>query len=808
MTKKKETRNETVVEFYGKDTPSPQQVDFHNDTHLYTLIGGAKFGGKAGWVNSKVLTPFGFKRMGDMKVGDVVACPDGTYSPVAEVYPQGKKDLYKVTFEDGGSTIATLDHLWHCHFSGRMTKRKGRRLAHRGLYTTKELIQHLDNIEKSDFRIKPNIFIPLSNPIQFTIPETKNKKRLITPYILGVLIGDGSLVQRSIGFSSADEYIVNRIKEKYTVKKTTAKYGYSIPDGGKLRKNLKYYNLLHRAENKFVPEVYKLAPLNIRYEIIRGLFDTDGYIDKRGHVEFSTVSKKLSEDVKWLIQSIGGKCNINTKIGSYRDKNGKKIECQLVYRLTIRIKNPYLLFAIPRKRDRGFIESEIRQSENRKLISIKYWGKDDAQCIRIRHPEGLYITDDFIVTHNSKALCWEAFRLCWEYPGNYGFLGRKRGSDFKTSTLRTFFREIPGYLFEHKKQEHRILFENGSEIFYGGLDNRELIEKFNSMELGFFGIDQAEEISPDDWTALAGTLRFKLPTGENPQFRGMLSCNPRNCWLKDKFIIRPGEEYNFIQALPASNPSDGAAAYVETLKKLYENKPRLLRAYIDGSWDDLEATNTLIPARAINAAVDRDLVKPKTREKIVISCDPARFGDDETVIYVFRGLKIIDQMMYGNINTMETVGNIVVFIKKYEADLIVVDSVIHTGIVDRLMEMEYPVVAFNGAERATDPIKYKKGKLKMEMWDLVLDYFMAGKVSIPNDEQLKGQLGAISYQIISDETQQITPKKDLKATLGCSPDRAEGCAMGIWGWDTIRDEIDAEDEEPREDEELGRTGYG
>lgn len=409
----------------------------------------------------------------------------------------------------------------------------------------------------------------------------------------------------------------------------------------------------------------------------------------------------------------------------------------------------------------------------------------------------------------TTSICWEAFRLSMKYAGNFGFMGRKRGSDFKTTTLRTFQKVIP-FIYEHKKQEHLLVFPNGSEIFYGGLDNREDIEKFNSMELGFFMVDQAEEISFEDWTALAGTLRYELPDGTRPQYRGILSCNPRKCWLKDKFILRPDADYNFIQALPASNPSDGAPDYISRLKELYKNKPRLLRAYIDGSWDDLEGVNTLIPGDKVSAAVDRVLIN-KDKEPVIISCDAARYGDDETVLYVWRGLKIIDQLIYGQTNTMETVGNIVVLAKKHKADLIITDNVIHTGIYDRLAEMKYPVIGFVGSEKASDPIKYKDGKVKMEMWDMVLDAFNKGEVSIPDDPVLINQLSSITYEVVSDSGTRITPKEQIKKALGESPDRAESCAMGIFCNKTYGGFLEGgrdDEEEKKESVEVGRTGYG
>ncbi len=68
--------------------------------------------GRAQPIFTKVLTPDGFRPIGDLQVGDLVIGSNGEPTPVLGVYPQGEKDIYRVTAQDGSSTLCCGEHLW------------------------------------------------------------------------------------------------------------------------------------------------------------------------------------------------------------------------------------------------------------------------------------------------------------------------------------------------------------------------------------------------------------------------------------------------------------------------------------------------------------------------------------------------------------------------------------------------------------------------------------------------------------------------------------------------------------------------
>src|SRR5690606_14839814 len=139
-----------------------------------------------------------WKRMGDIQVGDEVINPSGGTARVTGVYPQGKKAMYRVIFSDGASTECCRDHLWLVNTPYRKWKgQPGRvksleQILRQGLQHANVNYQH---------------FIPMVQPVDF--PQVPLP---IDPYFLGILIGDGSLSNLSVRFSSADAEIVETVQ--------------------------------------------------------------------------------------------------------------------------------------------------------------------------------------------------------------------------------------------------------------------------------------------------------------------------------------------------------------------------------------------------------------------------------------------------------------------------------------------------------------------------------------------------------------------------------------------------------------------
>lgn len=383
-------------------------------------------------MRTKIITPKGFRLLADIKVGDQICNPDGTTARVIAIHQQGLKQFYRVTLEDGSFVETTADHKWVVSFAGRRRRRKKdvpivpeglrqedewnlRVMQRCRVVTTKQLI---DIIEREKGRASRAYMpqLPLTAPVCFTTPIGRWKR--MPPYTLGALLGDGYLNGNSISITSADEEIINRIKKElgdsYRVKKygkiENSAFEYKIV-GTVGQKTDSPQELLRRdkllgthSHNKFIPERIKKASVADRFAFIQGLFDTDGYMDSRGHTDYTTVSEQLGKDVQWMARSLGYRATLTTKESCYI-KNGEKILGRLAYRLYIRGPHQEKLFYLKRKVERATKFNGGDVSPANSIVSIEPTVKDYALCITVDHPNSLYITDNFITTHNNELCC-------------------------------------------------------------------------------------------------------------------------------------------------------------------------------------------------------------------------------------------------------------------------------------------------------------------------------------------------------------------------------------------------------------------
>jgi len=379
-------------------------------------------------VDSLIPTPNGWKRFGDLAEGDFVFAVDGTPTEVVGIFPQGDKEVFKFTFGDGTSTESCDDHLWLTEQSQRGAR----------LLTTKRIRTLAENT-------KNTLLFPICEPVQYPRKEVK-----IDPWLLGVLIGDGSLCGNAISVSSADLDLIERVKEvipkgykvvdagnycyriiakirgagyedpsirykaggyevqvarKYVGRRWTYEealqlhkekmrevYGDDYPEIN-LRQELRALGLLDLKHNeKFVPDLYLYNCPEIRLEILRGLLDTDGSAGAYNSAVIQQTSKILADNIVDLVRSLGGFAK--TAVEPARQANWK-----VSYRTNIRHPDVGTLFWLPRKRNKP-VSSDFFV---RKLKKIERVGITEVMCIAIAHPSSLYLTDDYIVTHNTKA---------------------------------------------------------------------------------------------------------------------------------------------------------------------------------------------------------------------------------------------------------------------------------------------------------------------------------------------------------------------------------------------------------------------
>jgi hypothetical protein len=383
--------------------------------------------GKAEFVENKVFTPYGRKRIGDLKIGDEVIGSDGKKCNVQGVYPQGIKDLYRVTFNDGVSVLVCKEHLFsvRARSFGHNTKNSRNKkeiVLSIGQMIDEELFLEVsgekNNINrnykfKTYFKEKGGNSkwqIPIVKPIEFNSNELE-----LNPYLLGLILGDGGITQKGVSFTTEDVEIVNYIKpilpeNSQITENKNSKYGYRLTKKtghtNPIIQILKELNLMGcGSHNKFIPTKYKYSSINDRLEILKGLMDTDGTcsIGKKGNfegTEFSTVSERLCDDVIEIVHSLGGIARKKSRTTNYTYK-GEKKEGKKSYRVNIKLPSGMNPFKLKRKYD--LYNTPEKYKVGRYIKDIKFEGNGEAICISVDSPDKLYVTEHAIVTHNTTS---------------------------------------------------------------------------------------------------------------------------------------------------------------------------------------------------------------------------------------------------------------------------------------------------------------------------------------------------------------------------------------------------------------------
>lgn len=354
---------------------------------------------KAQPMSSNILTPHGWKAMGEIKAGDKVITATGEPTDVLAVYPHGDRAIYRVTFSDGASVECTEDHLW---LTTTLYERNNRRRyfqrnpdGKREFATVKTTGQILQTIDAGHQ-------IPLVRPVQMPARELP-----VDPWLLGALIGNACMRETSIVFSSADEWTLGRVSDAVAklglfLRKNgadgvdwwitaTGKQGGKGPNSNPLLSALRAIGLLgKRSWEKSIPEVYMLSSAEDRLEVLRGLMDTDGTVMRDGQSTFCTTSRLLCEQVRMLVLSLGG-------IASIREASRCSLTRHQAYIVDVRMAD--CPFSLPRKAER---HRPRPKAMSRKIVGIEVLDCRPVQCIAVRHPSRLYVTDDYVLTHNTR----------------------------------------------------------------------------------------------------------------------------------------------------------------------------------------------------------------------------------------------------------------------------------------------------------------------------------------------------------------------------------------------------------------------
>jgi phosphate starvation-inducible PhoH-like protein len=353
----------------------------------------------------QILTPEGFRPIGSLSVGDLVIGSDGHPTPVLGVYPQGRREVFRVRAQDGASTLCCGEHLWAV--ATRDDRRRGKPLR---VLETREMLGQLRAAHYHRFEL------PLmSRPVEF-VPRQVS----LDPYALGLLLGDGYLAAKTPEFTTTDAELVSALEHSlegidvrhrgglhYLLRQTAVVQG-ALRVANPVTAALRELSLAGaRSATKFVPERYLYNSASVRLAVLQGLLDTDGGpVTQEGRtcrIQYCTTSPRLRDDVIFLVRSLGGIVYWRTRPAAGR-KLGHAEGRDVHYRsdafvLDIRLPEGIEPFRLGRKRQAYRLSGGGRPM--RFIDSIEPAGEAETLCIRVAAADSLYVTDDFLVTHNT-----------------------------------------------------------------------------------------------------------------------------------------------------------------------------------------------------------------------------------------------------------------------------------------------------------------------------------------------------------------------------------------------------------------------
>ncbi|AGL15099.1 PhoH family protein [Actinoplanes sp. N902-109] len=361
--------------------------------------------GRAQPLTAGVLTPDGWRPIGELQVGDLVVGSDGLPTPVLGVYPQGVKDVFRVTTQDGASTIACGEHLWTVRTPDDRSHGRPSRVLE-----TQEMAGNLRRGHVHRYEL------PLVDPVEFVPQDVP-----MSPYALGLLLGDGCLTTTTTpAFATADPELAQALETELPgielKRKTEVDYVLRHTDGG--RGGLRIANPVTvalrelglagtRSHTKFIPEVYRFNSKAVRLAVLQGLLDSDGGpVTQSGRscrIQYTTCSPTLRDDVVFLVRSLGGVAYWRCRPAAGRKPGlakGRPVEYrQDAFVLDIRLPQGVQPFRLARKQ--ALHDTHGSGRPMRFIEAIEPVGQAETVCIQVAAEDSLYVTDDLIVTHNT-----------------------------------------------------------------------------------------------------------------------------------------------------------------------------------------------------------------------------------------------------------------------------------------------------------------------------------------------------------------------------------------------------------------------
>lgn len=539
------------------------------------LIEGNRGGGKGLPLNEPVLCPDGWRSIGDLVVGDEVCTPDGGTARVMGIFPQGERDCYTIKTRDGRAATCDDVHLW------KVRTTNGWRV-----WPMEKLLQ-----ERRDPLYLPTLDSECAGSMSST--------PLIDPYLLGLLLGDGVFSRSGyVRFCGVDDELCQFVKQhgfdEHVPDRRTGVRSFNLSKNQKLFEVLDDLGMMRKlAHEKRIPDAVMRGPRNKRLALLQGLMDTDGAARRGGSSgSIGTASPEMARQIQELAWSLGAVASRRVKKTTHRDSHVVEIQPG----------NKFPLFRLRRKLEA--MRPYMHQQLTVRVESIAPVGKRQTTCIKLDSSDGLFITRDYVVTHNTDALLMDfAQHVGRGFDGEWrGILFRKtykQLSDVVEKTKKWFPRIWPAATFN--RSDMYWGWPTGERLFLRYMEREDDYENYHGHSYPWIGWEELTTWPSDRcYRVMMSTWRTPHPDVPKKYRSTTNPYGPGHNWVRRRFqlpiphgklagpVIREGDD----------PPRLAIRSRLDENKKLVESDPRYVksiaaaarseaerRAWVEGDWD-------------------------------------------------------------------------------------------------------------------------------------------------------------------------------------------------------------------------------
>lgn len=380
-----------------------KELEQNGRLHIYTGLAGC---GKAQPVDTIIPTPDGDKLLGDLVVGDYVFDRYGNPTKVLGIFDHDSKPCYELTFSDGRVTRCCDEHLWTVFTSrGNLKTFMLRDMISKGLTAGKK--------PTARFRV------PVNGMVQY-----RQQSLPVHPYVVGAFLGDGCCLENTLTLSSNDLFVVEKIAGLLGCtyrKRSEHNYSWAFYKNGLPVRTKELFKevpeLLSYSRDKNIPQVYLHTSSEDRLDLLRGLLDTDGSVSARsnGCISWSTSSYRLYQSFARLARSLGLCVSTRTKMQVRERADGRGTKSpEYTVHITVVPERFSECVSLPRHLEKlqsvwGTYKTPAKLMDRVALVSVRKLDDCQQRCIEVDNAEHLYLTNDFIVTHNTHRAIAECF---------------------------------------------------------------------------------------------------------------------------------------------------------------------------------------------------------------------------------------------------------------------------------------------------------------------------------------------------------------------------------------------------------------